>query len=169
MDLQDYLNFCMDYGRSLEKHLRIGTALEYLNGLDENKNIVVDMSWKEGAIKNYKGFKDKEYSESRIKEIEETHQMYLTAEFDSYRGDYAQMYIGYNFEPHKFTVKNLKDLLLDAKRVGEMEGYKGGTFSINDNTLLNIASYSNCEGILPMGFKDIDDDNVMLLTQYYED
>lgn len=68
--------------------------------------------------------------------------LYLDGTFGSDRGDYSNMYLGY-FIKHqsdytKSTVKLLKDTLTKALKQGEMIGYKGGEFAIDEETIVTI-------------------------------
>lgn len=70
---------------------------------------------------------------------------YFDGDFDSYRGYYVDMYLGYSDEDQgKNTVEDLKQALESALKQGVMEGYKGGTYSIDHDTLLWLSSYGCC-------------------------
>lgn len=70
---------------------------------------------------------------------------YVRDEFGSDRGDYYNMYLGYNMKQEKDdtikTVGELIGLLERAKKQGTMVGYKGGDFDIDDWTTVTIGSY----------------------------
>lgn len=62
--------------------------------------------------------------------------------YDSYRGYYEDLYIGYSNEDKGFnTIGKLKQTLHKALDHREMYGYKGGTFAINNDTLIWLAQY----------------------------
>lgn len=69
---------------------------------------------------------------------------YFDGTYDSYRGYYEDMYIGWDDEDKGFnTVGKLKEVLNDALDVGVMIGYKGGEFSIAEDTLLWFSTYGD--------------------------
>ena len=69
---------------------------------------------------------------------------YVRNEFGSDRGNYYDMYIGYNTLSDKEdtikTVGGMIDLLERAKKKGVMTGYKGGTYEINEWTSVTIGT-----------------------------
>ncbi|WP_368263117.1 hypothetical protein [Clostridium disporicum] len=70
---------------------------------------------------------------------------YIRKEFGSDRGDYHEMYLGFDMtnESEKTikTVGELINLLEEAKKQGKMIGYKGGEYKIHDWTTVTIGSY----------------------------
>ncbi len=73
-----------------------------------------------------------------------TNEKFHDGTFDSYRGYYEDMYIGWsNSDNGANTVGSLKDTLITALNQGEMYGYKGGDFSIDRDTLVWMAEYGN--------------------------
>lgn len=67
---------------------------------------------------------------------------FLDDEFDSYRGYYDDMYLGYSDKDEGYnTIGHLKRILEEALKQGTMVGYKGGDFSIDGGTLLWLSSY----------------------------
>lgn len=70
---------------------------------------------------------------------------YIRKEFCSDRGDYHEMYLGFDMtnESEKTikTVGELINLLEEAKKQGKMIGYKGGEYKIHDWTTVTIGSY----------------------------
>lgn len=163
MNYQDMIDRILEIQRNRETTMRIGEALKQLETLPKEMSIRISMAWTKGFNEYMDTFSDKEWAESRKEEYKDK-QMYFDGTFDSDRGDYANMYIGYTYEPTIFTVQNLIDLLHKAKEQGTMEGYKGGTFAINDNTLLTIAEYGFSEGIRPTSFELVNDEVVMHTT-----
>ena len=163
MSLQSYFDAIFAMQRARETTMRIGEALEQLKDLPQDANIKISMEWVEPYKEYYDTFNDKEYAEKRKHEYDNV-QMYFDGTFGSDRGDYANMYLGYKEEPTTFTVQNLIDLLKTAKAEKTMEGYKGGTFLINDETLLTIAYYSFSEGIRPTSFELVGDEVIMHTT-----
>lgn len=143
--------------------MRIGQALEELEKLTKALPIKISMEWIEPYKEYYDTFNDKKYAEARKHEYDNV-QMYFDGTFGSDRGDYANMYLGYTEEPTTFTVQNLIDLLNKAKEQGEMYGYKGGTFSIDNDTLLTIAYHSFSEGIRPTNFELVGNEVIMHTT-----
>lgn len=166
MNLQDLVDTYWDKLRSLEKTMRIGQALEELEKLPKNAEVKISMEWLEPYKEYYNKFDDKEYAENRKHEYDNK-QMYFDKTYGSDRGDYAKMYLGFTFEETTTTVQDLIDLLLNAKKEGEMIGYKGGIFNIDDNTLLTIAEYGYSEGIQPTHF-ELKDNIVIMHTTYIE-
>ena len=67
------------------------------------------------------------------------------------RGDYNDFYIG-EFENGKHTVKNLKDLLKYNVIGKTFIGYKGGDFTMDEDTRITLGGYGysgqDIEGIL---------------------
>lgn len=169
MNYQEYQEMCdrlLEMQRKRETTMRIGEALAQLERLPKEMPITISMEWVEAFKENMNTFSDKEWAESR-KEKYKDKQMYFDGTFDSDRGDYANMYLGYTYEPTTFSVQNLIDLLNKAKEQGTMEGYKGGTFTINDDTLLTIAEYGFSEGIRPVLF-ELKENEVVMRTKYVE-
>lgn len=67
---------------------------------------------------------------------------YLDGRYDSYRGYYEDMYVGYSDTDEDYnTVRDLTGVLKKALEDGEMTGYKGGEFSIDEDTLVWFATY----------------------------
>lgn len=165
MNLQDYFDVYMELLQNRETTMRIGQALEQLSKLPKNAPIQISMEWLEPYKKFYDTFDDRKYAEEKKHEYDGK-QMYFDKSFDSDRGDYANMYLGFTYEETKTTVQDLIDLLNTAKEQGEMVGYKGGIFPINDNTLLTIAEYGFSEGIRPTYFEL--KDNVVIMHTIYK-
>ena len=169
MNYSDYQAMCdriLELQRNRETTMRIGEALKQLSNLPKEMPINISMEWVEQFNEYMDTFSDREWAESR-KEKYKDKQMYFDGTFDSDRGDYANMYLGFTYEPTIFTIQNLIDLLNKAKEQGTMEGYKGGTFAINDNTLLTIAEYGFSEGIRPINFEQ--KDNEIILRTKFQD
>jgi len=71
--------------------------------------------------------------------------IFFDGDFGSYRGYYEDLYIGRSDKDEGFdTVGQIKAALDKALDVGVMHGYKGGEFSISDNTLVWFSSYGDC-------------------------
>lgn len=70
---------------------------------------------------------------------------YVRDEFGSDRGDYHNMYVGYNMQQEDEntikTVGEMVNLLERAKIQGTMIGYKGGDYDIDDWTTVTIGTY----------------------------
>lgn len=77
----------------------------------------------------------------------------LTGEWGSYRGYYDQLFIGYSQGGKNYSnVKLLKNIIEEALNEGEMYGYKGGEFSVDDNTEVCFAlDYSSVGGLYIKG------------------
>lgn len=166
MDFQKIVDEYITLLRSCETTMRIGQALKELSKLPQRALVLISMEWLEPYKEYYDGFDDKEHAENRKHEYDGK-QMYFDGTFGSDRGDYANMYLGFTYDKTQTTVKDLIELLEKAKEQTTMEGYKGGTFSINDNTLLTIAEYGYSEGIRPTSF-ELRDDTVIMHTTYKE-
>lgn len=69
-------------------------------------------------------------------------------EFGSDRGDYYKMYIkkSYREKEETLTVGDLINLLNNALEVGAMEGYKGGEFNINLDTIVRVTADESISG-----------------------
>ena len=114
MNVESILNMVSDIRRSSAGNLTIGTMLDKLNQYDNNDKIK---------------FLNGEF---------------FNGNFGSYRGYYEDLCIGYDDKDQGFnTVKDLKDTLTKALDKGVMYGYKGGEFSINEDTLVWLADYSD--------------------------
>ena len=70
---------------------------------------------------------------------------YVRDEFGSDRGDYHNMYVGYNMRQEDEntikTVGEMVNLLERAKIHGTMIGYKGGDYDIDDWTTVTVGIY----------------------------
>ena len=92
---------------------------------------------------------------------------FLDGSFGSYRGYYEDLSIGYSDKDQGFnTVKDLKDILNKALDKGIMYGYKGGEFSIDEDTLVWLAGYSDL-GDMIVGVAEVNGD-VMIITKEEE-
>lgn len=82
-------------------------------------------------------------------EIKISDETYLTKKFGSDRGEYEDMYIGHTDDSLNIetihTVKELKELLDKALKIGVMRGYKGGEYVIDEYTQVTIGMYG-CSG-----------------------
>ena len=87
---------------------------------------------------------------------EETLNVELTGEWGSYRGYYDQAFIGYRRKGRNYsTVEELKDIIYEALGEETMYGYKGGEFSVHDNTEVCFAlDYSSVGGLYIKGLTD---------------
>lgn len=165
MNLQDFVNSYLDMYRKRETTMRIGQALQELYALPKGALVQISMEWVKLYQEYYDTFDDREYAEYKKHEYDDK-QMYFDKTFDSDRGDYAKMYLGYTYEKTETTVQDLIDLLIKAKKQGIMEGYKGGEFEIDDDTLITIAEYGFSEGIRPTHFEL--KDNIVIMHTTYE-
>lgn len=67
---------------------------------------------------------------------------FLDGQYDSYRGYYIDLALGFSDEDHGIsTVNDLKNILMKALNDGEMYGYKGGDYSIVGSTLVWLGNY----------------------------
>lgn len=67
---------------------------------------------------------------------------FFNGDFDSYRGYYKDLCIGYSDEDQGFnTVGKLKEVLSKALKQGVMYGYKGGEYPITLKTLVWLSNY----------------------------
>lgn len=72
---------------------------------------------------------------------------------DSYRGYYEDLALGYTSEG-SITVRELKELL--SSSMGKtFHGYKGGEYTMNENTLLWVANYREAGGTAITGVTKI--------------
>lgn len=70
--------------------------------------------------------------------------LYFDGDYDSYRGYYKDLAIGCDEEDKGFnTVGDIKRVLHKALDDGEMIGYKGGEFPIEQDTLVWFAYYGS--------------------------
>lgn len=85
---------------------------------------------------------EKLYAFNGEEKITLTNGKFLDGTFDSYRGYYEDLAIGFSSDDKGFnTVGGLKDVLTKALDDGEMYGYKGGEYSIMDSTLVWLGNY----------------------------
>lgn len=84
-------------------------------------------------------------------------------DFDSYRGIYAELAIGFSFGGEM----PLNDFIESAKNcIGrEFEGYKGGTFGMSRITPIWVANYGNAGSTAVVGVHD-DGWQTVILTAY---
>ena len=73
-------------------------------------------------------------------------------DYGSDRGNYSDFYIGESVVTMGYTVKDLKDFLVNNVIGKTFCGYKGGKFLMDENTDIVLSSYSCCgfpiDGIL---------------------
>jgi len=114
MDIQAMLKMMHDARKSSATNLTIGEMLNKLNQFDDDENVVF------------------------------TNEMFFDGTWGSYRGYYEDMYIGCRFDDKGLnTVGNIKNTLMEALETGIMEGYKGGEYSVNNDTLVWFARYGS--------------------------
>jgi hypothetical protein len=112
MDIKSLLNSISDVRKNSAGNLTIGDMLTKLDQFNDDETV----TYSNGA--------------------------YFDGSFGSYRGYYEDMYLGFDREDQGCnTVGHLKTALESALSHGEMTGYKGGEFSIEEDTLLWSASY----------------------------
>lgn len=123
-------------------NLTIGSLLEHLESLDKTKKLRLST----GEFLN------------------------LSGEFDSYRGYYEDLAIEKRVSKVSqaaSTVCDLKNVLYDALDQGEMCGYKGGTYSIDESTLVWFGNYGTTSGSLKIiGVYEIQDLEAPGLSDY---
>lgn len=87
--------------------------------------------------------------------------------FDSYRGYYKDLALGFTEEYNRTTVKTL---LVEAEScIGRtFYGYKGGAFYMNENTLLWAANYGRSSNTAIVDVLDLDY-HAVIITNYIED
>ena len=94
----------------------------------------------------------------------------LNGEFDSYRGYYEDLAIDKDYasdESTTSTVFDFKKVLNNALEQGEMYGYKGGDYSIDESTLVWFGSYGTTSGSLKIvGVYEIQDSEAPGLSDY---
>lgn len=157
-----------DIRKRQSSNLTIGEMLEELKALPLQAKIKIDM----GFAKKFRDYMvnlfydEPEYAEERAREFENC-QLYFTGKYYSYRGNYFDMAVDVKKQENEFTIKDMIGLLNRAKDEGEMYGYKGGEFSINDNTILWLEiAEDEANGIAPVKFYKLSDDEVLLITKY---
>ena len=156
--------------KSHAKNMTLGKMLSRLEQFPKRSIITVDNhgmdKYKEAMIELYHD--EPEY----IKKLEKEgdfFDMFLCDNWDSYRGYYEDMYIGITNVKSDFTVGELIELLKRAKGVGKMWGYKGGEYTVDDNTLVWLEKEKNeAKGIAPVALYKGDNSNVILVTEYLE-
>lgn len=93
---------------------------------------------------------------------------YLNNSFDSYRGYYEDMYIEISTIKNETTINTVSELLCllnRAKEEGEMIGYKGGNFSIDDSTILWLDTYGNCDSIYPCEIINFENNALIIVKE----
>lgn len=114
MNIQALLNSINDIRKQNAANLTIGEMLDKLGQFEDNEKVV--------------------FSNGK----------YFNGEFDSYRGYYEDMYIGYDNEDKGLnTVGSLKTTLNLALEQGGMTGYKGGEYPITEDTLIWFSCYGS--------------------------
>lgn len=86
---------------------------------------------------------------------------YWDGTFGSYRGYYAQLYIGFTDEPNGATVRELR-VSLDGAIESEYESWKSGPYTMHASTELWIDSLGESRGIAVHGVAMIGDEAVVL-------
>ena len=123
-------------------NLTVGALLEQLDSFEENKKL---------RLSTGKFFS-------------------LSGEFDSYRGYYEDLAIDKDQatdESTASTVFDFKKVLNNALEQGEMYGYKGGDYSIDESTLVWFGSYGTTSGSLKIvGVYEIQDSEAPGLSDY---
>ena len=85
---------------------------------------------------------------------------------DSYRGYYDHLALGYT-EQKAATVGELSDLLSSA--VGKkFTGYKGGEFTMDRDTPVWVANYSECPSTAILAVEQMRDSSLVILTTNYQ-
>lgn len=94
----------------------------------------------------------------------------LNGEFDSYRGYYEDLAIKKEIisdDSVSSTVLDLKKVLKKALEQGEMYGYKGGDYNINESTLVWFGDYGTTSGSFKIvGVYEIHDQHAPELSKY---
>lgn len=99
---------------------------------------------------------------TKLEEFDDTDEVifsngdYFDGDCGSYRGYYKDLYIGHDDKDNGFsTIGHLKEALNKALDEGEMYGYKGGEFPIDNDTLIWSAYYGST-GEMVVDIKKID-------------
>lgn len=168
--IEEYMNILDAVRKQNSSNLTIGKMLEELKALPFQAKIKIDMSF----AKDYSDYMlelfndDPEYAEERAREFKDC-QFYFSGTYYSYRGYYCDMAIGIKKKESEFTVKDMIELLNNAKNEGKMFGYKGGEYNINDNTLLWLEIGGNeASGIAPIKLYKLNDNEILLITKFVE-
>jgi hypothetical protein len=157
MSIEFMMKMVSDMRKSQSSNMTIGDMLKKLSTFPKDAVISLDRN----------GFE--EYRESNYAESNYPTEMYISGEWDSYRGYYEDMMIGIKRDNTDYTVSQLIELLESAKAKGIMYGYKGGEYSVNDNTILWLEEECDrCRGIAPIGFYEVDKNNVLLITKHID-
>lgn len=94
-----------------------------------------------------------------------TNGKYFDGTYDSYRGYYEDLYIGYSDDDKGFNyVGKLKQVLNKALDDGEMYGYKGGEYSINNDTLVWLAQYG-CTGEMVVDIQKLGEEIYIIVKE----
>ncbi|MCA1021540.1 hypothetical protein [Halobacillus litoralis] len=89
---------------------------------------------------------------------------FFDGEFDSYRGYYQDLALGFEWKDQELnTVGSLKEMLEKALKIGGMHGYKGGNYRITPDTLVWLANYGSC-GKMIVDLKEIEG-RLILITK----
>lgn len=114
MDLQALFDIYKQARKQNAGNLTIGQMLNKLNEFEGNEKVV---------------FSNEEFFDGT---------------WDSYRGYYEDMYLGSSRSDEGLnTVNELRKTLLNALDRGSMQGYKGGDFSVNNDTLVWFSTYGS--------------------------
>ena len=117
-----------------------------------DQNLECKMTFVNGKLKYEKLFTIKElkYALQSLPNafIKSSSGFYLLKEYGSYRGDYKDIFIALNGfyseaipSDKNITSHQLIDLLEEALECGRMEGYKGGLFNVEEDTLVVLSEY----------------------------
>lgn len=96
----------------------------------------------------------------------------VPASLASYRGYYEQLAVGFTDE---IFLKEAFPTVLDfasalKNMVGkQIEGYKGGLYTVTKDTLLRVAKWGTCSGTVIVDARKFDYKGVLLVTRYEDD
>ena len=114
MNIQEILKVIYNVDRENLDALTIGETLDRLNKFNDNYKLLFSNG------------------------------LYFDGEYDSYRGYYKDLALGCDEEDKGFnTVGDVKRILHKALDDGEMIGYKGGEYPIEQDTLVWFAYYGS--------------------------
>lgn len=116
------------------------------------RNLISSLEWFEPSKKVYASF--------------EGYLLPLDNDYCSYRGDYSDLALQMSNNEGN-TVKDVIDTLNKALDDKYMEGYKGGYFDIDGDTIVAVADYGYC-GVYIVGVKEHSDYIELILGCYDE-
>lgn len=139
--------------------MTLGELIKELYEMPQNAEIIID----ENVFKNCPYYDEEN-------EMPKTN-VSLSKKFFSYRGNYYDLAIGVKFDNEEnVTVKDFITALRNDALFRTFQGYKGGDFYMDEDTLVWLERYPNeCRGIIVLGVCKISEEVVLLVSKNTKD